>query len=288
MQHTLSSNRLHVIINYFGAEISSIKDNSGIEYTWQADPEVWPRHAPVLFPIVGKLKNNTFIFQEKKYGLGQHGFARDLNFQLIHSDTKHCVFELKSTNETREKFPFDFVFRICYQLEASTLTTRYEVINPSEESIYFSVGAHPGFRCPLFPGEKFEDYYLEFEKDSFELAELSDGLRMKTRKPLELINRRLVLSPELFYNDALVFEDHQINQVSLCSTKSKSKLTLDCSGWPYFGIWTKKNSKEFICLEPWFGIADSVEGANNIESKDGIICLEKGKKFGCEFSITLG
>lgn len=288
MQQELVSDQLRVLINYFGAELNSIKNNVGTEYLWQTDPHVWPRHAPVLFPVVGKLKDNSFTFQGNNYSLGQHGFARDLEFQLIREDVSSCVFELSSTAETKKKFPFDFIFRICYSLKAATLITRYEVVNPSSELLYFSVGAHPGFRCPLLPGEKFEDYYLEFEHNNFQLTELSDGLRMKTRKALRAENNRMFLTTDLFDKDALVFEDQQINRISLRSSISESKLTLDCSGWPYFGIWTKKNCRDFICLEPWYGIADPLDGAQNLESKDGIIRLEKGKEFKCEFSTTFG
>ena len=137
MTATLQSEKLSVSINSFGAELSSVKDKNNIEFIWQADKTVWARHAPVLFPIVGKLKNDTFIFENKNYNLPQHGFARDMKFELISQNKSSCVFRLTSTNETKKKYPFDFIFEIKYELIANTLTTFYSVKNPSKENIYF-------------------------------------------------------------------------------------------------------------------------------------------------------
>lgn len=286
MKQVLISDKLTVEINFAGAEISSIKNKNGLEFIWQAKKEVWPRHAPVLFPIVGKLKDNQFIFKDKSYTLGQHGFARDHEFKLITANESHCVFELRSDANTKEIYPFDFFFQIKYELLGNKLITHYKVINPSEKTIFFSVGAHPGFKCPLAEGESFEDYFLKFESSDYQLTELNDGLRKESKTPLHLPTNKLTLSKELFNKDALVFENLQINTIALCSGKSAHKITMHCENWPYFGIWSKKGSDEFICLEPWYGIADLEASTHDLQKKDGILTLEAQKQFDCSFSVS--
>jgi galactose mutarotase-like enzyme len=285
MQHQLTSNQLQVLVNKAGAEIASIKNKHGLEYIWQGNKAIWARHAPVLFPIVGKLKENAFLFRHQNYSLSQHGFARDMDFTLIESKPDSCLFELTSTPETKKNYPFDFTFHLRYQLENNTLKTYYTVFNSSQDAIYFSLGAHPGFNCPLLANERYEDYYLEFESSELIVSLLDKGLVTDTKSTLSLTNNRLYLSPVLFQNDALVFENNQINQVSLCSSVSERKITLSCHNWPYFGVWSKKDSTEFICLEPWYGIADRTSSGQQLVKKDGIIALAAKKEFSCHFSI---
>lgn len=287
MLHELISKHIKVSVQDLGAEISSIKDHLGIEYVWQAEPKVWPRYAPVLFPIVGKLQNNNFIFGSTEYTLSQHGFARDQPFKLIQKGQADCLFELCSTPQTKRIYPFDFIFRIGYRLHEEKITINYEVINPSNKPIYFSLGAHPGFNCPILPDEKFEDYYLEFEYNSLFRSELLDGLRTGAINRLTLNNNKLFLSSHLFDQDALVFENSQINRIRLCSNISGPKLVLDCKGWPYFGIWTKKGCRDFVCLEPWYGITDKTNASGKLEEKEGILCLDPGKDFKCSYSIRI-
>jgi galactose mutarotase-like enzyme len=285
MQKQLVSSQLKVTINSFGAELCSVKNNNNLEFIWQANKAIWARHAPVLFPIVGKLKDNFFVYENIKHELSQHGFARDLDFKLIQDSSNSCTFELTSNPETLEKFPFEFVFQINYLLLENNLITSYKVINPSNKPLFFSVGAHPGFNCPLLPNESFTDYYLEFEKNTYELTELDNGLRTDVKKNLTLTDNKLVLNADVFNKDALVFENSQINKVSLCSSKSAHKVTLESEKWPFFGIWSKSGSDDFICLEPWHGIADTSTTNNELVNKDGIIELAPNTEFNCSFSI---
>jgi galactose mutarotase-like enzyme len=285
MPVTLQSNHLTVLINSFAAELSSVKNKNNIEFIWQADKTVWARHAPVLFPIVGKLKDDHFIFEDKSYQLPQHGFARDMEFESVSENRDACVFRLVSNSETLKKYPFDFIFEIKYQLEENILTTFYTVKNPSEKILYFSVGAHPGFNCPLLPGEKLEDYYLEFEKSDLKTTVLTNGLRNDYNETLALKNNRLFLTSSLFDKDALVFENNQVNALSLGSAKSSHKIVMDCKNWPFFGIWSKKGSNQFVCLEPWYGIADSVYSTHQFASKKGILSLNPFSEFNCSYSV---
>lgn len=286
MELNLISETLSVTINHYGAEISSVKNNEGLEFIWQANKEVWPRHAPVLFPIVGKLQNNHFEYQGRSYEMGQHGFARDKLFELVEKNADSCTFRLGSNDESKKVYPFDFVFEINYLLQKNTLITSYKILNPSPFSLLFAVGAHPGFICPLTPGETFEDYYIEFEPATFIQTELKNGLRSTQKKPFVLDDHKLFLTKTLFDQDALVFENNQINSVSLRSLKSDHSVVMKCENWPCFGIWSKKGCREFVCLEPWYGIADKEGDVGDLEQKEGMISLEPEKQFNCSFSTT--
>lgn len=285
MKYALTSNELSVTINSHGAELCSVKNKNGTEYIWQAKPDVWARHAPVLFPIVGKLKNNQFIFEERTYTLPQHGFARDMNFNLKEKTETLCRFELQSNDETKKNFPFDFVFIITYILQQNKIKVEYKVKNPSHKILFFSVGAHPAFNVPLQANESFEDYYLEFENADFEITTLNDGLRTSSKNKLELKDKKLFLSTNLFDNDALVFENSQINSVALCSSKSAHKIVLESKNFPYYGVWSKKNCREFICLEPWFGVADHEKSNQAFSEKNGIISLKANERFVCFYEM---
>ncbi len=286
MQSTLTSSILSVKINHFGAEICSIKNKQQTEFIWQADEE-WKRHAPVLFPIVGKLKNDIYSFNTTNYKLTQHGFARDYIFKLISSSQNTCTFELKSSPESKINYPFDFIFQIQYKLIENKLTVSYLVINPSNSLLYFSIGAHPAFSCQLNGNDTLNDYYLKFETSDFVLAQLNNGLRTNHKSKLNVPKNKLVLSTDWFDNDALVFENSQINKISLCSLIGNQKITMDCNNWPYFGIWAKKQCHKFICLEPWYGIADNENTNTNLKTKDGILTLNGLSTFNCSYAITI-
>ena len=164
MNVEIFSSKLSIQMKAAGAEVISVKNSDNLEYMWQGDASIWSRHAPVLFPIVGKLKDDSYIYKGQKYALSQHGFARDMAFKLMQHTANTCTFELSSSSETKTNYPFDFIFQIQYSLQNNVLETKYTVRNSGAEIIYYSLGAHPGFRCPLLENESFEDYYLEFER----------------------------------------------------------------------------------------------------------------------------
>lgn len=285
MEYQILSDNLIVKINSKGAELCSVILN-GAEYLWQAAPDVWTRHAPVLFPIVGKLKNSTYKHKGKEYNLPQHGFARDKEFKCILKSEKEIVFELESDDDTKKIFPFDFKLLIKYALENSSVNCSYEVSNPSQQNLLFSIGAHPGFNIPLEAHEKQEDYKLKFAPNkSYETTILADGLLSEDKAQLVLQNDELNLSTHLFEHDALVFENSQIELVQLVSTKSGRGVEVQCSNWPYFGIWSKKGCNEFVCLEPWYGITDSENSAGDLTTKKGMMELMPEQKFECFYKI---
>lgn len=283
----LKNNSIEIKVNSFGAELSSVKSVSNhLEYLWQADKSVWARHAPNLFPIVGKVKNNTYSYNNKHYELTQHGFARDNEFICIEETDSVLVFELVANEPLQKTYPFRFSFQVIYSLFNNTIKVTYRVFNLDNEVLYFSVGAHPAFNCPLTSNETFEDYELVFpNKDTLTINTLKDGLISNDTKTLQLKNNRLTISTSLFDNDALVFANNQINEVCLQSTKTKKSITLKSTNWPYFGIWTKKQSNQFVCLEPWYGIADFEDTTQELTEKKGIIKLEEKQVFNCEYEM---
>lgn len=284
MVYELGSNNLEVSINSKGAEISSVKYNA-LEYIWQAKVDVWPRHTPVLFPIVGRLKGNSFNYSGKNYSLTQHGFARDKEFKSISQSEKQISLELISDAETKKIFPFDFRLTITYKLEDNLVICTYEVTNPSSQNLFYSIGAHPGFKIPIKGSEKFEDYKLKFDPTKeYQITILADGLLSEVKEELHLANGELNLNTALFDKDALVFENSQIDSISLISP-SGNGVELNCNDWPYFGIWSKKGCSEFVCLEPWYGITDNEHASGDLKTKKGIIELAGGKRFECNFSM---
>ncbi len=279
--HTIKNSKLSVSVNSLGAELCSVKNADNFEYIWQGDKSVWARHAPVLFPIVGRLKNDKYTYDRQTYSLSQHGFARDKIFILL-EHTENCLeFELTPDEEMFLNYPFHFSLRIRYELNDSSLKIKYIVFNPDNTVLPFSIGAHPGFNC-----SNLSDFYLEFKNTRDLVAQkLQEGLIGDETYIIKLDQRRLKLSPELFVNDALVFKNMQVDELTLCSERSTHKIKMTCTNWPYFGIWSKKGCDNFVCLEPWFGIADGLNSNGNILLKEGIIKLGSYKTFEEEFCL---
>lgn len=286
-QFHLQNTSLSVKVNSLGAELCSVYSKVlSLEYIWQADKTVWARYAPNLFPIVGKLKGGTYQYNGSSYSLPQHGFARDNEFTCVKQTDTEIILELKDSEDFKLFFPFSFVFQVRYHLRDNELSIEYNVINTDTKDLLFSVGAHPAFNCPLFSNETFQDYELVFnDKKELVINALADGLITDDTKTIHLTNHTLPVNKDLFMNDALVFKHNQFNEVIVRSVKSQHGVKLTANNWPYFGIWSKKDSDQFVCLEPWYGIADSISSNGLIEEKEGIIKLEPSKQFNAVYSI---
>lgn len=285
--HKLKNEQLEITVKEQGAELTSIfSEPFNLEYLWQADPVFWPRHAPVLFPIVGKLKDNKYYFEGKDYSLNQHGFARDKTFKFMPSaNTNELIFVLKDDAETLATNPFHFEFHVVYTLHENTLQVIYKVINTGNSEMCFSLGGHPAFNCPLHENESFEDYFLEFNcNENAEKWLLENGLR-SGKTEIVLDNEKILpLTEELFADDALVFKNLKSTSVKLKSKRTENGLDFNFIGFPYLGIW-KKPGAHFICIEPWFGVADDVNTDQEFSTKEGVLMLEAGEKFVCNYSI---
>lgn len=285
---TLENDYLQINIKEQGAELTRIlsKENN-IDYLWNGNPDFWNRHSPILFPFVGRLKNNTYFVDDKNYQLSQHGFARNCMFKLIEFNTTKNVFELTFSEKTLEKYPYKFKLQISYELQKNTLIIDYNIVNKDNKDIYFSVGAHPAFNCPLSINTSFTDYYIEFEnKENINQLYLDNktGL-IQPEKTTKVKLLKIPLTYDLFKNDALIFEKIQSDFVSLKSTKHQNGITLKATNWDYFAFWTKKDAP-FICFEPWMGIADFSNTNQNIKNKKGIKKLTVNNKYAISYSIT--
>jgi galactose mutarotase-like enzyme len=287
--YVLSNDKVRAIIDKSGAELQSFENlKTGLEYIWQADPEVWGRHAPHLFPIVGKLKDNFYYYKGKRFEMGQHGFARDCNFECSNNDNTSVALYLESSEKSKEIYPFDFRLEVNYHLEDTTLHITYSVFNISHEDIYFSIGGHPGFTCPLLHGEKFSDYFLQFQQNETKSRHLlKGGLFNDNEEPVMEDTHILHLDYDLFQKDAIVFKGLKSDYVYLKSLKGSHGVKFDFQGFPYLGIWTKNDRSRFICIEPWFGLADNINSSQNIEDKEGVIKLAPRQKFECKYSMTI-
>ncbi|ALD20129.1 aldose 1-epimerase family protein [Hymenobacter sp. DG25A] len=288
--HILENELSRVTVQAHGAELSSFirKDLDNLEYIWPADAAIWARHAPVLFPIVGRLPQDTYTYQGQTYQLPQHGFARDQEFTLMRQTAAELVLELRPNEATLARYPFDFRLIISYRLAGPMLTIGWEVHNPGRGELLFSIGAHPAFRCPLLPDEKFEDYYFEFDHPvTLERHLLEGGLLNGETEPLLDQQQKLPLSYPLFEQDAVVLKHFDFTHLALRSRHSERAVRLRFDGFPYLGLWTKQTGAPFVCIEPWHGIASSVGDTGELADKEGILTLGPGQEFVTSYSITV-
>ena len=271
MDIVLENDFLKVAIKAKGAELASVfHKNTRLEYMWGADPAFWGKSSPVLFPIVGTLKGDTFQYNGKAYSLPRHGFARDHVFDIEHQDRDHAVFILKSSAETLQKYPFQFELRLHYRIAQNTLHVTYDVKNTGDGLQYFSVGGHPAFKVPLIDNARYEDYFLEFEKnETTDRWPLDAGLVKTQSTPLLKNSNILPLTRSLFSEDAVVLKHLQSTKVSLKSHNDAHGLEFNFDGFPFLGIWAAPNAN-FVCIEPWCGVADSVNHNQDFATKEGI------------------
>ncbi len=289
MTAILENKICRVVVDEYGAEVSSfILKEENLEYIWQGNPDFWGRKAPILFPFVGKLKNDTYIYKGKTYPMSQHGFARDKFFTLEKATSEKATFVLKNDQETYEVYPFEFELRINYSLEGKSLSVQYEVSTKSEE-IYFGIGGHPAFNIPLVSDTTFDSYYIQFapSKSRF-LLPLKGPYIDLSKKTLAQTNTSIQLSRELFKGDAMILETVGEHCFSVLSDKTKHGVSVSYDNLPFVGFWTPyPKEAPFVCIEPWAGIADTVDTKGELEEKLGINHLRKGELFRREYIITI-
>ncbi|MBI35678.1 MAG: hypothetical protein CMP67_10000 [Flavobacteriales bacterium] len=288
MIYCLENDFVRVQIKGVGAELCSYYDKqTEREVMWQANPVHWKRHAPILFPIVGKVKNNSYKLENNTYNLNQHGFARDQNFNLIQQSVSSITLGIKANEETKKIFPFDFYLRVKYILSQKELKVIYEVENFSQQNIYFCIGAHPGFNCPFDNKTTFSDYQLNFEKkeSSDRILLNSNGFRTGKRSNKWLSNQSIQLTENLFLEDALIFDDLESRYLLIESPKINEKVKVGWHNYPHMGIWKPLNNAPFICIEPWNGMADEDNLNNDFKDKYGVLNLNPDKNFECFYTI---
>ncbi|EAD9123995.1 aldose 1-epimerase family protein [Listeria monocytogenes] len=274
-----------------GAELTRIfHKDTGLEYLWNADSKFWGRHSPVLFPTVGRLVDDTYLVDGKQYHLGQHGFARDRDFQVIEQTENTVRFELDADEDSLAIYPYKFKLSIIYTIEKNTIAVSYEVENTDNKRIYFSIGAHPAFHLPLTDGTTFEDYYLDFgTEENLETLCLEGPYRSgEIKKIVDEPARYLPLSYDLFKNDALIFEALKQKEMTIKSDKTPHFVKVSFPEFPFVGVWTAKPGTPFLCIEPWYGIADGAGESVELRDKAGIEHLEPEAVFASEYEITVG
>lgn len=271
---TIKNDYISAAISPKGAELQSLKSVlTNIEYMWNGDPAYWPKQSPILFPIVGSVKDDTYIYEDKTYHLPRHGLAREKEFAAEQISNTEAVFTLVQTPETLAVYPFKFILRLRYTLDGPKLNCTYEVENPAQKDLLFSVGGHPAFNVPLVEGSSYSDYYLQFsEPETLESWKLGNGIRTGKVVTVPTEKGRLPLESSLFYEDALVFKHLKSNQITLACNVHAHGIHFHFDNFPYFGIWAAKDAP-FLCLEPWCGVADNINSNKQFTDKEGIITL---------------
>jgi galactose mutarotase-like enzyme len=280
---TISNAFLTAKINHKGAELFSLQANdTKKEYIWEGNPEFWGKHSPVLFPIVGTLKNNSFQIEDATYQLPRHGFARDMTFEVINQTENSVIFSIQSSAETLKVYPFKFELQIIYALEAKKLNITYKVINKNQSQLPFSIGAHPAFALE----GNFEEYELEFEKNEDLVYHLLENdLISAATKTVEKQDNSVPLNYRLFENDALIFKSLESKKLTISKNKIPF-LKVNFQGFPHLGIWTKKDAP-FLCIEPWYGYSDTNEATGNLFEKEGIQIIDANAIFSSKFAIEI-
>ena len=288
---SIENDLIKVQINEKGAELSSlVLKKTATEYVWQGDPAFWKGRAPNLFPIAGGLKGGTVRYQDKDWAIPRHGFARDMVFNIRNQQTDRVEFELVDSEQTRAFYPFAFRLTISYSLKTGSnrLEQSYRVENTAPSAdLYFSVGAHTGFNCPLTGGEKFQDYYLEFDKpETLDRGFMKDNLLCEKKVPFIKNSRTVELNPELFADGAIVLENTASQKITLASRRSTAKVEVDFAGFPWLVLWSAPGAS-FVCIEPWQAINDGENAVGVLERKPGIIRLAAGKNQVFTFGMAI-
>lgn len=280
METKIKNSSLEAVIKHQGAELFSLKKD-GKNLLWDIDTRFWNKTSPVLFPIVGALKDDSFFYQGEKYPLTIHGFARDMEFKIKEQKEDFVSFFIESNEETKKKFPFDFILEISYLLKDDSLCITYTITNPSSGELWYSIGAHPAFALD----GKLDEFSLEFDpQENVTSYQLDNRIVSGRTFDIPLKNNRFDLNIELFDYDTLVFKNYTTSQVTLWKEDLKV-VKIEFPDFPFLGIWTKKDAP-YICIEPWLGVADHADHNQELTEKEGIRKLESRQSESFTFSIT--
>lgn len=259
-RYGLENDKIRIEIDSHGAELKSlVKKETGAEYMWCADPKYWGRTSPVLFPFVGNVSGKQYRTKGKTYDMGQHGFARDMEFALDKQTEDEIWFVLHSNEETLAKYPYEFVLKLGYRLIDTKVEVLWHVENPSKEELPFAIGGHPAFNCPISEADKQSDCYLKFDVEGPVVSQTIDGYLVgEATKSYALEDGKLRIEEHMFDNDALILADQGIHQASLCNASGEAYLTIEMDA-PLFGVWRPADpSAPFVCIEPWYGRSDRI------------------------------
>jgi len=285
-QHTLRSDGITAIIAPDGAELVSLRNQQGLELLWQAGP-LWPRHSPILFPIVGRLKNDALKHRGKVYPMTQHGFARDRRFEWTERGPASCTLVLVDDAQTRARYPFAFRLAVTYTVAQAHLDVAFEVTNTGDEMLPASIGAHPAFNWPMLPGLGKEDYRLTFSSEEREpIRRLKDGLLRPQPEPTPIEGKTLALSEQLFEDDAIIL-DHPVSTSVRFAADSGPSIEVSWQGFPELGVWSKTGAP-FLCIEPWHGFASPLNFDGEFADKPGLMQIAPAAARILKYRIGVG
>jgi len=276
----LRNELVSVSIHPDGAELRSLQHlGNGRQYLWSGGPASWGKFSPVLFPIVGTVKDNRYTYRGNEYVLGRHGFAREKTFQAEQVSPTEARFALADDDSSWSVYPFAFRLLMQYRLDGSRMTLTYGVDNPGDDELWFCLGAHPAFAVPNNPALTYDDYHLEFsEPETAGRWELDGGLLRSSPSPFLAGAKKLALSKALFSKDAIVLKGLRSSILTLASAKDPHGLRFGIGDWPHLGLWAAPGA-DFLCIEPWQGHADQVGGDPDLTKKEGVVRLGPGGRW---------
>lgn len=281
----IRNSRLVVNIALLGAEVRSVQNATNHQqYMWNADPDIWANVSPTLFPVVGKTSDSVIRFRGQDFPQGNHGFARASLFSIV-SQTEERVELQITTRELGEVYPFNLQFKVIYNLQENKLITEYVVMNLDNQTAYFSVGAHPAFKCPFDANHTIDDYVIEFSQNEPELClhEITPAAFL-TGKTTKLDLQRLPLTVDTFVDDAIIYSNYKSDQISLCENGSNRKINVSLTGFPWLGLWSKVGA-DYVCIEPWCGHSDTLGFNGDIDNKSAIEQVKIGETWQRSYSI---
>lgn len=293
MKISIHSKLSKAVIDTNGAELKSFVDNNtGKEYIWCGDPKHWKGSSPLLFPMVGNLRDGKTIINGKEYQIPKHGFVRDKEFQVLEKSDDKVVFSYSYTEETLKAYPFMFNIRLSYQIVETSLILSYDVYNLDNKEMYYHIGAHPAFNCPLYEGEKFTDYILQFEQKETCLSPVYDFEKFQFDSDNRIchLNSSATLSLDysMFQKDAIVFDDLKSRKVSFINPATNKGVSVDFNSFDMVAFWTPLNdTAPFLCIEPWNGSAIYSDEDNEFIHKRCIQTVKPGEKQSYQLVINI-
>lgn len=291
MIYEVKCGKLTARVDSLGAQLISLTNGENFEYIWSGDPKYWKGHAPVLFPIVGALREGKAKIDGEWFHMGQHGLARHQEFTLVKQEENFLSLRLSSDFETKKQYPFGFSLTVTYILTENGIETRFSVENTGDKVMPFAIGGHPGFHLPVDEPAAFEDYVIRFEQPETQRCPaivMGKGLIDPGKTAFILENQQEIpLKHSLFYQDALIFENLHSSRVQVVNPQTGKGVEMDFSGFPMLGIWSAQNDGPYVCLEPWTGCATRTDEDDTFEKKKGMTFLPAGGTAEFSFSVEI-
>lgn len=282
----LKNENVEIKVQSLGAQLCSIK-KGGREYLWCADPAVWKWHSPILFPFVGRLKNFEYTYRGIKYQMPQHGFAREMEFELESKNESEIWFKLGWNEETLKKYPFKFVLHAGFELDGNKIKVMWRVENEGAEEMYFSIGGHPAFNCPIEPHGSMYDCWIDFHAPKIDYFQINqDGLYLQKKYELSLENGKYKIAEDTFDNDALIIKTEQTKKISLCAPDKSAYVTVEFDS-PLVGVYSPKCHAPYVCIEPWYGRCDAADFEGDLSEREYMQKLPPHGEFKAEYAIEV-